>query len=104
MFVVGIAVDSSGNAYVAGSTGPGFPVTSNALQKTYGGGQGDGYVTKLNASGTALLSSTYIGGSGMDLVKGLAIDQYRQVYVTGYTSSPNFPLKASVQSLQPLME
>ena len=96
MFVVGIEVDSSGNAYVAGSTGPGFPVTSNAFQKTYGG-NGDGYVIKLNASGTGVMWSTYLGGSGVDLIRGLALDQYRQVYVSGYTNSPNFPLKATVQ-------
>jgi uncharacterized repeat protein (TIGR01451 family) len=97
IFAVGIAVDSSGNAYVAGSTGPGFPTTSQAFQKTYGGNS-DGFVIKLNASGTGLIWSTYLGGSGVDLIKGLALDQYRQVYVTGYTNSPNFPLKSSAQS------
>jgi uncharacterized repeat protein (TIGR01451 family) len=91
-----IAVDSSGNAYIAGSTGPYFPVTSNAFQKTYGGNI-DGYVTKLNASGTGLLWSTYLGGSAFDAVASLTIDQYRQVYVVGRTDSANFPLKSSLK-------
>jgi uncharacterized repeat protein (TIGR01451 family) len=93
----GIAVDSSGNAYVAGSTATGFPVTKNAFQKAFGGGGSDGYIAKLNAGGTGLIWSTYLGGSGEDAAWTLALDQYRQVYVAGYTTSPNFPLKAPVQ-------
>jgi uncharacterized repeat protein (TIGR01451 family) len=91
-------VDGSGSAYIAGITASGFPVKSNALQKYFGGGKQDGFVAKLNASGTSLLGSTYVGGSGNDAIYGLALDQYRQVYVTGYTNSPNFPLQASLQS------
>ncbi|MGC1360719.1 MAG: SBBP repeat-containing protein, partial [Silvibacterium sp.] len=93
-----IAVDTSGNAYIGGFTGHEFPVTSNAFQKIFGGGGLDGFVAKLNPSGTGLIFATYLGGMFRDDVLGLALDEYRQVYVTGITSSPNFPLKASMQS------
>ncbi len=93
-----IAVNSSGEAYIAGETGPGLPVTKNAFQKTFGGGGFDGYIAKLNSTGSAVVYATYLGGSGYDDINRLVLDQYRQVYVTGYTESPNFPLKASLQT------
>jgi hypothetical protein len=96
--VIGIAVDSDLNAYIAGTTRPGLPVRSTGFQRTYGGGPWDGYVAKLNATGSNLIWSTYLGGSGDDEIQSLALDQHRQVYVSGFTSSPNFPVKAPVQS------
>ena len=97
----GIAVDTSGQAYIGGVTGPGFPVTASAFQKTFGGGDVggnfDGYVTKLNATGNGLVYSTYLGGSRDEAIYGIALDQYRQVYARGYTFSANFPQKASIQ-------
>lgn len=51
----------------------------------------------MNATGTNLIWSTYLGGSGKDDIQGLALDRYRQVYVSGYTSSPDFPLKSPIQ-------
>ena len=92
-----IAVDSDLNAYVAGYAGPELPVWSTGFQRTYGGGPFDGMVIKLNATGTNLIWSTYLGGSGYDVIQGLALDQYRQVYVSGSTDSPNFPLKSPIQ-------
>jgi uncharacterized repeat protein (TIGR01451 family) len=92
-----IAVDSGLNAYVGGSSGPGLPVWSTGFQRTYGGGSADGMVIKLNPTGTNLIWSTYLGGSGDDIITGLALDQYRQVYVSGYTTSPDFPLKSPIQ-------
>ena len=92
-----IAADSSGNAYIVGGAGPGFPVTKNAFQKTFGGSNIDGFVTKLNPSGSALIWSTYLGGSGGDAVQSIALDQYRTVYLTGFTTSSDFPVKAPVQ-------
>ena len=60
----GIAVDTAGNAYVTGYTdSTNFPTTPGAFQTTYGGGD-DAFVTKLNPAGTALVYSTYLGGSG----------------------------------------
>ena len=96
-----IAVDSSGGAYIAGTTGAGFPAHQSGYQKTYGGGSSDGYVAKLNVNGSAIVWATYLGGSGADLITGMALDQYRTVYVTGYTNSPNFPLKAPVETQTP---
>jgi hypothetical protein len=88
----GIAVDASGNAYVTGvSWSPGFPTTPGAFQTTYGGGDGDAFVSELNASGSALLYSTYLGGSDVDGGVGIAIDASGNAYVTGYTGSSNFP-------------
>ena len=87
----GIAVDSAGNAYVTGYTqSSNFP-TVNPLQPTYGGGVYDAFVTKLNPSGSALVYSTYLGGSGKDLAWGIAVDSSGNAYVTGSTHSLNFP-------------
>ncbi len=85
----GIAVDSAGAAYICGRTGSiGFPILS-AVQATLGGGR-DGWVAKLNASGTALVYGTYFGGTGDDSANGIAIDNAGNAYVTGDTTSPNF--------------
>jgi hypothetical protein len=86
----GIAVDGSGNAYVTGVTGStNYPVTPGAFQRTNGGGA-DVFVTKLNATGTALVYSTYIGGSGNDEGYAIAVDGSGNAYVTGVTDSPNY--------------
>ncbi len=61
----GIAVDASGNAYVTGPAGFGFPTTPGAFQTTFGGAT-DAFISKLNAAGSALIYSTYLGGSGND--------------------------------------
>jgi hypothetical protein len=87
----GIAVDGSGNAYVTGSTNStGFPTTAGAFQTTYGGGA-DAFVTKLNAAGSALVYSTYLGGSGGDAGNGIAVDGSGNAYVTGSTTAKDFP-------------
>src|SRR2546427_2897345 len=86
----GIAVDAAGNAYVAaGTSSTNFP-TANAFQATFGGG-GDAIVAKLNAAGSALLYSTYLGGSGHDTSSGIAVDSQGNAYVAGSTQSANFP-------------
>jgi uncharacterized protein (TIGR03437 family) len=93
-----IAVDSGGNAIVAGSTtSANFPV-ANAIQSTYGGGYingpgiyGDAFVSKLNAAGSALVFSTYLGGSSVDAAGALALDPAGNIYVNGTTQSTNFP-------------
>lgn len=85
-----VKIDSAGNIVVAGSTSStNFPVKS-AFQASYGGGAVDGFITKINAAGNALMFSTYIGGSGSDEVNGVALDSSDRVYVTGYTESSNF--------------
>ena len=88
----GMAVDPSGNAYVTGFTNSiNFPVTADALQSANGGG-GDAFVTKLNATGTGLVYSTYLGGSDQDYGRGIAVDLSGSAYVTGFTRSNNFPV------------
>jgi len=87
----GIAIDSRGNAYVTGWTNSGdFDVTPGAFQTKYGGGPWDVFVTKLNASGSGLVYSTYLGGSGDDVGNGIAIDSRGNAYVTGWTNSGDF--------------
>ncbi len=88
----GIAVDADGDAYVAGyTTSLNFPTTSGAFQTTYSGGYDDAFVTKLNASGNALVYSTYLGGNKGDRATGIAIDSNGNAYITGDTYSSNFP-------------
>ena len=91
---VKIAVDGSGNAYVTGhTTSTNFP-TIGAAQPLYGG-SGDVFVAKLNAAGTALVYSTYLGGSSSDSGQGIAVDANGKAYVTGSTSSLDFPTTAN---------
>src|ERR1700676_32035 len=89
----GLAVDSSGNAYVTGFTqSTNFPGTSTStIQSAYGSGNDDAFVTKINAAGSALVYSTYLGGSGSDYGYGIAVDSSGNAYVTGFTQSTNFP-------------
>jgi hypothetical protein len=95
----GIAVDSAGNAYVTGSTSStNFP-NANAIQTTSAGGLDDAFVTKINTGGSAFLYSTYLGGSDQDGAFGIAIDSAGNAYVTGDTSSTNFPVTSD--SFQP---
>jgi hypothetical protein len=87
---LGIALDSSGNAYVTGSTeSTNFPLAS-ALQRTYGTNT-DAFVTKLNPAGSALVYSTYLGGSGSDVGGSIAVDFVGNAYVAGFTASTDFP-------------
>jgi len=88
---VGIAVDASGNAYVTGgTTSPDFPTTAGSFQGAYGGNS-DAFVTKLNPTGSAVIYSTYLGGSGGDSGSGIAVDISGTAYVVGDSSSLNFP-------------
>lgn len=93
----GIAVGPAGNAYVTGYTSSTDFPTKNALQSTSSGGY-DAFITKLAADGTSLLYSTYLGGSGDDYGRGIAIDDAGNAYVAGQTSSPNFPLAHAFQA------
>ncbi len=94
----GIAVDSGGNAYVTGNTrSQGFP-TMNPFQSYNKGGNGNAFVTEFNPTGSALVYSTYLGGSGGDSGLGIAVDSSGNAYVTGSTSSTNFPTKNPLKS------
>ncbi|HYP25858.1 MAG TPA: SBBP repeat-containing protein [Blastocatellia bacterium] len=98
----GIAVDSTGLAYVTGSTSSSdFDTTPGAFQTIYGGAPpfssvGDGFVTKLNSNGTGLIYSTYLGGAGSDDGRSVAVSVAGEAYVVGATSSPNFPTTPGV--------
>ena len=90
----GIAVDISGNAHVTGITAStNFP-TQNPIQPAQAGGTGDVFVTKLNAAGSGLLYSTYLGGPDTDMGRGIALDSTGNAYVAGVTHSVGFPLVA----------
>lgn len=89
----GIAVDANGNAYVAGHTKSlQFPTTPGAYQPAYGGGLWDGFVAKLNANGSDLVYSTYLGGDGFDQVVAIALGDKGDAYVTGRTAASSFPV------------
>ena len=91
-----LAVDSSGDVFVAGgTTSSNFPTTAGSFQKNSGGGL-DAFVFELNPSGTALTYSTYLGGTGDDVANGIAIDS-SGAYVVGSTSSTDFPVQSPIQ-------
>lgn len=101
----GIAVDLGGRAYVTGSTkSSDFPVR-NALQPTFVGGVfpvpiiplSDAFVAKLNRTGDGLVYSTYLGGRGTDVGRDIAVDFRGQAYITGSTSSSEFPVYNALQ-------
>jgi len=86
-----IAVDSTGNAYVTGRTdSTDFP-TERPIQASTGSGSGSGFVTALNAAGTALVYSTYLAGNGVVRGFGIALDSNKNAYVTGVTDATNYP-------------
>jgi len=92
-----IAVDSSDNMYITGFTNSSNFPTVGAVQPTFKGGLADVFVAKLNAAGSALLYSTYLGGSGFDRGFGIAVDSAGNAFVTGGTTSPDFPTVGAVQ-------
>ena len=86
-----IAVDSAGDAYIVGSTSSSdFPVTPSAYQPFNKGG--GGYFSKLDPTGSTLLYSTYLSGSGSDSLSAIALDTNNAAYITGSTTSTDFPI------------
>lgn len=89
----GIAVDSSGNAYVAGTTGAtDFPTTTGAFQTTLPNRFDAAFVAKLNTSGSALVYGTYLGGSSLEFASQIRVDAQGDAYVFGLSESSDFPL------------
>jgi len=96
----GIALDSSDNVYVTGSTvSTDFPIAGNVFQTTYGGGNADAFITELNPTGSALVYSTYLGGTATDIGNGIGVDTATPAaaYVAGQTCSFDFPLANPLQ-------
>ena len=97
----GVAVDSEGDAYVTGVTAStNFPTTSSAYQPIYQGGSGTVFVTEFNPSGSGLIFSTYLGGTGIDTPAQILLDATDDIFIVGSTTSNNFPTTSGV--LQPL--
>jgi uncharacterized repeat protein (TIGR01451 family) len=91
-----MAVDAGGSVYVTGQTDSlNFPV-ANALLGTYNGGPSDAFLTKLNPQGTGQTYSTYLGGAGPDNGIRVALDQFADAFVSGTTTSLNFPTTGGV--------
>jgi len=100
----GLALDDVGDIYVTGQTAsPDFP-TASAVQAAYGGsgryGWGDAFITELNAAGSALVYSTYLGGSSDDAGNAIAVDGSGAAYVAGMTTSPDFPTAGASYGVQ----
>ena len=90
-FGADIALDIAGNATVVGSTSStDFPTTPDAIQSGHAG-VSDSYITRLNATGTALVFSTYLGGSSAESARAVRVDLAGSIYVTGGTGSVDFP-------------
>jgi hypothetical protein len=97
-YAFGLAVDSSGHAIIGGVTSSfDFPVT-NAFQTNLAGGSYDGFVAKLSSGGEARLFSTYLGGYGDDEIYKLSSDNFGNIYLTGLTTSTNFPISSALYS------
>jgi FG-GAP-like repeat/Beta-propeller repeat len=98
-YATGIAVDATGQAYISGYTASiDFPVSSNAFQSSYGGGEFDGFFAKLNPAGSQLVYASYLGGIGNDTASAVALDPTGNVYLTGQTQSSNFPVLQALQT------
>lgn len=102
-----LAIDDEGNAYVGGGTNSAnFPTTAGALDRTFAGPGptfppqpgipqlGDGFALKLDPTGSSLTYSTFVGGVGVDALVGVAIDDERNAFITGFTGSDDFPVSA----------
>lgn len=95
----GIAVDASGNAYIAGFTNSTDFPTSHPFQPRFAGGNADAVILKLNPGGSALIYSTYYGGGNdrPDIATAVATDSVGNAYVTGFTNAADFPTIKPIQ-------
>ncbi|HZU30385.1 MAG TPA: hypothetical protein VFB79_04675 [Candidatus Angelobacter sp.] len=105
--VTGLGIDSTHNVYLTGTpAGTGFPITAGAFRSTITSGNcvngsnqpvmcTDGFVTKVSSDGSSLVFSTFFGGSGNDSMGGLMLNSANMVFVTGSTSSTDFPTTAN---------
>jgi RHS repeat-associated protein len=96
-YAYAIALDSSGNAYITGSSTSTNLATVSPRQSSNGGGS-DAFVAEFNSTGSSLSFGTYLGGSGNDSGSSIAVDGSGRIFVTGYTYSTNFPTASAYQS------
>jgi len=100
-YINGMSIDDSGNVYITGWTGSTDFPTRNAFQNNYAGGHNDAFVSKIDTTQSgvsSLVYSTYLGGDGYDCSNGIATDLSGNAYVTGYTSSTDFPTQNAFQN------
>jgi hypothetical protein len=95
--ITAVGIDNASNVVVAGWTASTDLPASNGFRRTYGGSV-DAFVASFLPNGGGLIYCTYLGGSGDDRAFGLTIDSSRNVYVTGWTSSTNFPTAGAIQT------
>jgi uncharacterized protein (TIGR03437 family) len=99
----GLAVDRAGNAYICGGAAASLPTTTGAFQPKWPYNSPNnpaqaGFAAKLSPDATKLLYSTYLGGSMYDAAEGIAVDGSGNAYVSGFTSSPDFPIVNAIQT------
>lgn len=88
----GLDVDATGNVYLTGATAsPNFPITPGSLQPVKASTTDDAFITKINASGSGLLFSTFLGGNGDEVATSITVDSIGKASVAGWTVSTNFP-------------
>ncbi len=95
-------VDAAGNIFIVGyTTSRDFPVTAGALQPNFGGGRDDGVLAVVSGDGTRLLYATYLGGTGSDIIRSIALSPDGTIYLVGGTDSLDFPVVGDVIQSQP---
>lgn len=91
--LLGPVADQQGNILVFGrTTSRDIQTTSNALQRSFGGGSGDGVLYILDSSGASIRYASYVGGNGDELIRGVAVGSAGEIYLVGRTTSSNFPV------------
>jgi len=93
-----IEVDAQGRAAVTGRAGSAFVATANAYQAAFGGGEGDAFALMLNATGSAAVFATFVGGSETDEGRGIAIDASGRIVIGGAYRSTNLPAGSAIQA------
>ena len=92
-----LALGPGGEVYISGGTGSSDLPGVNGVQRVHGGGFVDGFVAKIGPDGAAIQYATYLGGSGSDELNRVAVGGDGHLYVSGYTSSPDFPVASALQ-------
>lgn len=94
-----VELSAAGEVFITGYTeSEDLPVTAGSYNRAWGGGKREGYAAKFDADLSTLVSSTFFGGSAVDFPRGLALDQEGNVYITGNTTSRDFPVTANALS------